>query len=530
MKDMDNEEGKESEEQEICYENFQQPDGGFGWVIVIAAFSVQFCVLGTMNNFGILFSELLVEFNESKQATAWVGSITYGLMFMSGPIATSLCERIGCRPVAILGGIIGAVGTLLASFSNNIYKMYVTQGFLFGVGASLCYFPSVIILPQYFCKRLSMANGLVSCGSGVGTMAMGPIINELISSYGWRMCVRFSSVLMIAVSFISILYRPRIQPMDARYLRKHKKPLFDFSVFQNKAFLAFTFALFLFMLSYFVPFVHLAQMAVEHGVPMKKASLLIGFMSVSSTFGRLFFGKIADSRRINRLYVYQISLLGIGVANTLCPVMVSFPGFLIYCTIFGFFEGCYVCQCAVLTGDIVGRERMALGVGTLFGIKSIPLTLGPPLAGFLYDISNSYQVAFFVAGAVSTLAACVMFTIPFLMPPPDHSFWKHRQTFSMKFLLPSTSSNSEDSVDGNNNDMEKYDKNTTDKNNLDGKSYLYPGKSQSFVSIGQLYFDVEKKVSMRDIGSVSSLGTILISPNVKKASSNLIVVDRLTVV
>lgn len=69
MKDMDNEEGKESEEQEICYENFQQPDGGFGWVIVIAAFSVQFCVLGTMNNFGILFSELLVEFNESKQAT-----------------------------------------------------------------------------------------------------------------------------------------------------------------------------------------------------------------------------------------------------------------------------------------------------------------------------------------------------------------------------------------------------------------------------------------------------------------------------
>lgn len=116
------------------------------------------------------------------------------------------------------------------------------------------------------------------------------------------------------------------------------------------------------------------------------------------------------------------------------------------------------------------------------------------------------------------------------MPPPDHSFWKHRQTFSMKFLLPSTSSNSQDSVDGNNNDMEKYDKNTTDKNNLDGKSYLYPGKSQSFVSIGQLYFDVEKKVSMRDIGSVSSLGTILISPNVKKASSNLIVVDRLTVV
>ena len=53
-------------------------------------------------------------------------------------------------------------------------------------------------------------------------------------------------------------------------------------------------------------------MALEYGVPMEKASLLIGFMSVASTFGRLFFGKIADSHYVNRLYMYQISMLGMG--------------------------------------------------------------------------------------------------------------------------------------------------------------------------------------------------------------------------
>ena len=122
-------------------------------------------------------------------------------------------------------------------------------------------------------------------------------------------------------------------------------------------------------------------MAFEYGIPLKKASLLIGIMSVASTVGRLFFGNIADSKRVNRLYVYQIALLGMGVANTLCPLLVTFPGLLVYCCLFGFFEGCYVCQVAVLTGDIVGFDRMAVGVGTLFGIKSIPLTLGAPLAG-----------------------------------------------------------------------------------------------------------------------------------------------------
>ena len=60
-------------------------------------------------------------------------------------------------------------------------------------------------------------------------------------------------------------------------------------------------------------------MALEYGVPMSEASLLIGFMSVASTFGRLFFGNIADSERINRLYVYQISLLGMGCSEYLVP-------------------------------------------------------------------------------------------------------------------------------------------------------------------------------------------------------------------
>ena len=37
------------------------------------------------------------------------------------------------------------------------------------------------------------------------------------------------------------------------------------------------------------------------------------------------------------------------------------------------------------------------------------------LSGFIYDASNSYQVAFYIAGAVPTAAACMMFGIPFLM-------------------------------------------------------------------------------------------------------------------
>jgi len=518
--------GKEKEHEENLIDNeFDVPEGGFGWVIVVVAFFVQFFLLGTMNNFAILYIELLKDFKSSRQETSWVGSITYGIMFLSGPVATSLCQKMGCRPVAIMGGLIGAIGTLLASYSNTIVKMYLTEGVLFGVGASLCYFPSIIILPQYFKKRWSLVTGLVTCGSGVGTMAMAPIINVIVERYGWRKAVRISSVQMVMVSFISLLYKPRLPKNMEMEEESKKRPMFDTNILKNKAFIAFVAALFVFMLSYQVPFVHLAQMATEYGIPRGQAVLLIGIISVFSTVGRLFFGHVADSPRINRLYMYQIAFLAIGVANTLCTVLKTFPALLIYCLLFGFFEGCYVCQVAILTGDIVGPESMASAVGLVFGIKSIPLTLGAPIAGALYDVSNSYQVAFLVAGAMPVITSCIMFTIPYLMPQEE--LYCHEVvctegntiTSSDQKLIRSASQESLHEKADFNHSKEVISTMHLSPLTAMNKRQL---KRPSIISMHHLHHnDIEKKISMRNLGSLSSFGSMILSPSSRKNSTLL---------
>lgn len=399
------------------------PDGGWGWFVCLATFTTQFIVLGTMNNFGLIYVELLTEFNVGKAKAAWVGSITYGMMFLLGPLATSLCQKLGCRATTMIGCIIAASGCLLGSISPNIYIMDLTYGFLFGVGASMCYFPSVVILGQYFSKRLSLANGITSSGSGVGTLCMGPILQQLIQLFGMRNTMRISAGMLSCVIVCAVVYRP----INTGFLNAHKKPADEkksklaflksfMELFKNKAYILWCASLALWMLGYFVPFVHLVSLAIEEGIDPFKATLLIGIMSVGSTLGRLIFGRMADHPRVNRLYLYQISFLMIGISNTLCPVMTSYPGLVIYATAFGFFEGCYVLLAPVLTGDIVGRDKMAHGVGVLFALKSVPLTIGPVIAGEIYEAFKSYQIAFYISGAVPTAAACMMFGIPFLMP------------------------------------------------------------------------------------------------------------------
>ncbi len=79
--------------------------------------------------------------------------------------------------------------------------------------------------------------------------------------------------------------------------------------------------------------------------------------------------------------MYQASLLAIGLSTVVCPITESYAGLVIYSLVFGFFDGCFVGQVAVITGDIAGKERLSQAIGNMFGVVAIPMSLGPPVAG-----------------------------------------------------------------------------------------------------------------------------------------------------
>lgn len=109
---------------------------------------------------------------------------------------------------------------------------------------------------------------------------------------------------------------------------------------------------------------------------------MIGFLSITSIVGRVLFGKVCDLKRVDRLYVYQLSLFVIGISTLLCPLATSYGGLIGYSLTFGLFDGCFVGQVAVITADIVGHENFSQGVGNLFGCLAVPMSFGPPVAGW----------------------------------------------------------------------------------------------------------------------------------------------------
>lgn len=124
-----------------------------------------------------------------------------------------------------------------------------------------------------------------------------------------------------------------------------------------------------------------------------------------STVGRVIFGKLCELRCVNKIYMYQFSLLAIGLSTVICPITESYAGLVAYSVVFGFFDGCFVGQVAVITGDIAGKERLSQAIGNMFGVVAIPMSLGPPVAGRdnnsrensnLFRISHGYTSSLFL--------------------------------------------------------------------------------------------------------------------------------------
>ena len=60
------------------------PDGGWGWVIVLAGFIVHFILDGINYTFGILLIPIVEDFDSDPGTVVWAGSLLVGVNMLSG--------------------------------------------------------------------------------------------------------------------------------------------------------------------------------------------------------------------------------------------------------------------------------------------------------------------------------------------------------------------------------------------------------------------------------------------------------------
>ncbi|KAJ3608287.1 hypothetical protein NHX12_025336 [Muraenolepis orangiensis] len=397
------------------------PDGGWGWLVAVAFFLVEMFTYGTIKSFGIFLQDLVEEFGESNSKVSWVLSICVFVMTFMAPLSSVLTNRFGFQPVVMLGGALIATGTITSAFTSSINEMYITTGLVAGLGYCLTFLPTVTILSQYFDRRRSLVIAVASMGESVAMFALAPSLAALKSHVGWRRTMVVMGALQGIVVVCGALLRPIvIKPAetngDSLSSLDSGTKLLDFSVLREGSFICYSlFGLFA-TLGFFAPPLYVVELSVSCGVARKRAAYMLSVMAVAEVFGRLSVGWLMSRPGLQRRKLRL--LLGCVVAMTLVlfsfTLVWEFYGVAVCCAAFGALMGSISCTHIPLLAEdqVVGIQRMASAAGVYVFIQSFAGLAGPPLGGFLVDMTHNYGSAFYSCTAGMALGALFLGLVP----------------------------------------------------------------------------------------------------------------------
>lgn len=389
----------------------------YGWVVVFGALIVLGIFWGTLASFGVFLKPISQDIGLTRAATSAAFSILFVVYGSFGILGGWLTDKYGPRLVVITGAIMAGVGYFLMSQITASWQLYVFFGVVVAIGQSVYWTPPMAIVSRWFTKQRALALGLVLMGLGVGQMTVPPLMASIINNYGWHKAYVAMAVL-IWMFVIPVAMLMKSPPHDIRPLNnnnvvshnvEHKRSepvqLKEWSGRQAARTLPFWLLViinFAVSCSLQILLVHIVPYATDVGISATTAALIITVMGFSGILARFLSGLAAvkvgnKSTLLFCLILQTLNLFGLIEARSLW----------MFCIMGGLFNFGFS-GCAPLTLSMVGEYFGLSSVGVIIGLTSFAWALGgaigPYFAGYIFDVTNSYSIAFAIAGVIMIIA------------------------------------------------------------------------------------------------------------------------------
>nr|CAD7424946.1 unnamed protein product [Timema monikensis] len=185
------------------------PNGGWGWLIVLA-YSISSTVIGAIiQSFTLLYKDTFTELHMSTTKIAVVANTNIALGLVSGLFLGPLLRKYGHRKVAVLGSLLVFIGIVLTGFASSFLHICFTYGFITSLGAGLVCPTTLMALRGYFSSRQGTAMRVAVRMAGVAPILLPPLVAFLMDRYG----VQGATLVVGAVSLHCLLGAVLLRPI-----------------------------------------------------------------------------------------------------------------------------------------------------------------------------------------------------------------------------------------------------------------------------------------------------------------------------
>jgi MFS family permease len=383
------------------------------WLTLGGAFTAFTLSAALMHSYPVYLVAFIAEFGWSRGETSIAYSVSQLVAGVSSPLVGFLVDRLGPRRLLLLGGGLLVAGLFASAFVTALWQIILLYGIVMTVGANcLGLVVFVPMLSRYFVRRRGMAISIVQSANGIARGISAPLVQLLISLIGWRTTYLAQAGLMaLLVLPLAALFRraeaPPAPPSDGGIpidppgAVPPAVPYFGWTLAEAMRtphfWLLFAVYLFTGLGSFFVS-LHQLAFAVDIGFDKLYAAEVLGMGAFLAVPGIVVTGTLSDyiGREVSAVLAYGFSIFGV-----ICALLITSPDqhllLWLHACFFGLTWGARGPAITAKTADLFPGPQL----GTILGVITIGSGIGSAVgawgAGWIFDVSGSYRLAFMLS-------------------------------------------------------------------------------------------------------------------------------------
>jgi MFS family permease len=390
----------------------------YGWVITGLSALANTLAWSVRSTFALFYVALLQEFGWGRAETALGYSLSWLLLLFFSPVAGRLNDRFGPQVLVPVGGFLLAAGLALTGRAQALWHYYLAFGVLVAAGIACIMMPAAAVISHWFIRSRGTAMGIISAGASFSAFLFYPLNAWLIASFGWRHALDiYGLIILLGIGPLgALLYRrhpvdvgavPYGVELTSRELQGHSQSTTTWTRELTLGTALRTYQLWavfamwgLGVIGYQIMMTHQVAHALGRGFDARTIAWAFGLSGIFTAVGNLIGGVLSD--RWGREWVFSVGS-GIGVLGIWCFSALTEPHdlmlLLIY-TVSGVGFGMRISLLTAIPADLFAGRHFGAILGFTNGGGGLGGFIGPFLAGYLFDSTGDYQLAF----AVSALA------------------------------------------------------------------------------------------------------------------------------
>jgi predicted MFS family arabinose efflux permease len=343
------------------------------------------------------------------------GAAAIGLLgALSAPLVGLLADRIGAMRVAVGCMLIVALAYVgLASMTGELWQFMACVSVL-AIAAPGC--TSLVFsraVNGWFDKSRGLALGVMASGLSLSTFAMTPVLTRIIDAEGFRAGYLTLAAAAGVIGVLVVLAGVRSGPKGSSASAESDTPPEGATVreaLRMRAFWVLAATMILVNAASTGILTQIAPLLSEKGL-RAAAPTLISVYALAVLAGRLGVGVLLD--RVEAKFVSAIvtaaALAGFVMLTHAAPPTIYA---MVCVALIGLMQGAEADVLAFFVSRIFGLRAYNTIYGLFFTISLFGSAIGIAGYGALYDVSQNYDVALMLSGAILALAAGLYLAMP----------------------------------------------------------------------------------------------------------------------